>query len=356
MAFEEVKAQKEVKELKVVLEKEVGDLKVAFEVLKNQVCQITTSKINEGQCRSPPKENVIVVIGGCCDQDGLTSSEMFVWSEKKWIPFPETSQPRSGSSAVVFENKILVTGGRIKKDACTDSIEAIHFDRKPMQWCNFPGKLPYPSSTHSCIGYQDRLIIIGGNMCSHDDICNGIYELSLRPPYNWNFLSLMPTPRECHRAELFGNKILVIGGIYRDGADDVFEESVLLFDIMTNKCDEIKFLSSGVQGMASVVWGDNVVVIGGRNSKDQNLNTVKMFNIKTRKAYMLPPMNYKRVCCTAVVINNSIVIIGGFDNGKPLNVVECFDFSSYTWTELPPMHEARSSPASVVVPVSLPLH
>ena len=162
----------------------------------------------------------------------------------------------------------------------------------------------------------------------------------------------MPSPRALHRAELFGDKIIVIGGMSQQ---DVYEQSVLVFDMTTGKCDEIHQLSNGIKFIATVTWGDNVVVIGGRSSTGEVLDTVKMFNIKTRKTYMLPPMNHKRHGCSAVVINSHIVVSGGYDNDRALNVVEYFNFATYTWTELPPMNQARYFLTSVVVPVNLPL-
>ena len=123
----------------------------------------------------------------------------------------------------------------------------------------------------------------------------------------------------------------------------------------SNKFDEIHQLKSGIKFMATVTCGDLVLIIGGVSSTGEVLNTVKMFNIKTMKTYMLPPMNHKRYGCSAVAVNNHIVVLGGYNSNKALNVVECFDFSTYTWNELPPMVEAKYFLTSVVVPVSLPL-
>jgi N-acetylneuraminic acid mutarotase len=102
--------------------------------------------------------------------------------------------------------------------------------------------------------------------------------------------------------------------------------------------------------MATVRWGDNIVVIGGTDKRSKRLHTVIIYNVKTEQSHLLPPMTCKRRGCTAVVIGNNIVVLGGDDErGHDLKSVETFNFESYTWEELPDMSQARSFHAAVVV-------
>ncbi|WP_395239397.1 kelch repeat-containing protein, partial [Salmonella sp. s54412] len=78
------------------------------------------------------------------------------------------------------------------------------------------------------------------------------------------------------------------------------------------------------------------------------LNTVLIYNIKTEKYHMLPEMKYKRAGCVAVVVENSIVVMGGKDErGNNINSVESFSFDRYSWEDLPPMNEARFAATAV---------
>ena len=97
-------------------------------------------------------------------------------------------------------------------------------------------------------------------------------------------------------------------------------------------------------------WGDNIVVIGGADKDDNELDTVIIYNVKIEQSHMLPPMRCKRRRCTAVVIGNNIVVLGGRDEQcHTLKSVEAFSFESYTWQELPEMSQARSFSTAVVV-------
>jgi N-acetylneuraminic acid mutarotase len=102
--------------------------------------------------------------------------------------------------------------------------------------------------------------------------------------------------------------------------------------------------------MATVRWGDNIIVIGGIDKRGNVLDTVIIYIVKTEQTCMLPPMRCKRRLCTAVVIGNNIVVLGGKDEqGRNLKSVEAFNCESYTWQELPEMSQARSLHTAVVV-------
>ena len=102
--------------------------------------------------------------------------------------------------------------------------------------------------------------------------------------------------------------------------------------------------------MATVRWGDNIVVIGGADKDGNALDTVIMYNVMTGQSHMLPPMRCKRWGCTAVVTGNSIVVLGGTDEERnDLKSVEAFNFERYHWEELPEMSETRWLHTAVVM-------
>jgi hypothetical protein len=102
--------------------------------------------------------------------------------------------------------------------------------------------------------------------------------------------------------------------------------------------------------MATVRWGDNIVVIGGVDKRDKTLDTVIIYNVKTEQSHLLPSMRYKKRGCTAVVIGDNIVVLGGRnEHSRNLKSVEAFNFESYSWHELPEMSETRWWHTAVVV-------
>ena len=207
-----------------------------------------------------------------------------------------------------------------------------------MHWSEYPVKLPAKLGYHSSVLYNDHLIVTGGN--NRNGVSDCIHEVQLVPPYTVKTLSRMPEPTNAHGMEIFDEDLLIIGGrtTYR------YQESlssVVLYDIKKNECKHLAPLPYEVSMMATVRWGDNIVVIGGVDTRGNKLNTVIIYNVKTEQSHLLPPMRCKRLGCTAVVIGNNIVVLGGYSEQGKLKSVEALNFDRNTWEELPEMSRGR---------------
>ena len=109
-----------------------------------------------------------------------------------------------------------------------------------------------------------------------------------------------------------------------------------------------------VSKMATVRWGDKVVVIGGSDKDDKVLSDVLMYDSKTGESNVLPSMLHKRHACSAIITGNVIVVMGGWnEKDKHLSSVECFTLGGNSWEELPPMIEPRCFATAVVMPCML---
>ena len=143
------------------------------------------------------------------------------------------------------------------------------------------------------------------------------------------------------------DNVLIVGGS-TTGSYQESLSSVVLYDIKKNECKQLAPLPYEVCEMATVRWGDNIVIVGGADKHEKALDTVIIYNVKTEQSHLLPSMRCKRRRCTAVVIGNNIVVLGG-DDEQGMNSVETFNFESYTWQELPEMSQARIFSTTVVV-------
>ena len=284
----------------------------------------------------------VVVAGGRFS----TSVEMFDWAKETWSPLQPMKECCSGASSFVYKDQLTVTGGLTGLN-CTDNMKTmdINPNMHSTQWFDFPAKLPSKLYGHSSVVYNERLITVGG----FDDLAysDSIHEVRLVQPYTRNLVSTMPQSRYFHGAQLFNDKIFVGGG-KKSGSKSDTVASVLMYDINKKECKQMVPLPFAVCQMATVRWGDNVIVIGGVDKDGKALNTVVIYNVQTGKSHMLPEMKWKRKGCTAVVSQGTIVVMGGRDaGGRSLNSVECFTFDRYSWEDLPPMNEARSFATAV---------
>jgi N-acetylneuraminic acid mutarotase len=207
---------------------------------------------------------------------------------------------------------------------------------------NNNNKLAY----HSSMLYNNHLIVTGGH--NGKGVSDCIHDVELVPPYTVKTLSRMPESRRDHSTQLFDDNLLIVGGSTTDSCRDSLS-SVVLYDIKKNECKQLAPLPYEVSKMATVRWGDNIVVIGGVDKRGNTLDTVIIYNVKTEHSHLLPSMRCKRRGCTAVVIGNNIVVLGGSSVHGALKSVEAFNFESYTWQEFPEMSKGRYQHTTVAV-------
>jgi hypothetical protein len=256
---------------------------------------------------------------------------------------------RYGATSFVYHNHVTIAGGNCS--GYVDDMIRMNINPNPdlsTHWSDCPVKLPGKLGYHSGVLYNDELIVPGGTS-NGNAVSDCIHEVQLTPPYTAKTLSRMPEPRLYHSTQSLDDSLLIVGGStttnYRNSLS-----SVVLYDIKKNECKQLAPLPYELSQMATVKWGDNVIVIGGIDKRGNELDTVIIYNVKTEQSCMLPPMRCKRRRCTAVVIGNNIVVLGGLvEHWRDLKSVEAFNFESYTWQELPEMSQARCWHTAVVV-------
>ena len=366
MAILETKLAKRVEKIEQNIAKNTANMERKLEAVNNEVKGLKTALVqafdemkdvlvkmddkkdeNARKVRNAPsgdRENIIVA-GGV----GHDSVEMFNWRQRTWSPLQSMSKRRHGATSFVYNNQIVVAGGYCAGSGYLDDMIRINVDPLPdlsIHWRECRVKLPAKLRYHSGVMYDDKLMVTGGD--DGNDTSDKIHEMQVVPPYTVKTLSRMPEPRRDHCTEIFDDSLLIVGGRKSISCRDNLS-SVLLYDAKNNVCKQLAPLPYEVSKMTTVRWGDNVVVIGGADKRTQPLNTVIMYNVKTKQSHMLPSMRCKRSGCAAVVVENNIVVLGGFGERGDLKSVECFNFERYTWEELPEMSQARRWHTAVVV-------
>jgi hypothetical protein len=293
---------------------------------------------------SGDKENIIIAGGA-----GTDSVEMFNWRQRTWSPLQSLPKKRFGATSFVYNNHVTIAGGYCS--GYLDDMIRMNVNPNPdlsMHWSDCPVKLPTKLAGHSSALYNDHLIVAGGH--NGNAVSDCIHEVQLVPPYTVKTLTRMPEPRRDHSTQLFDDNLLIVAvaGRTTDRYQDNLS-SVVLYDIKKNECKQLAPLPYEVSKIATVRWGDNIVVIGGADKRGKALDTVIIYNVKTEQSHLLPSMRCKRFRCAAVVIGNNIVVLGGYGEQGELKSVEAFNFESYTWQELPEMSQARYLHTAVVV-------
>ena len=329
---------KDVKENVSKLNKDVDKVKVMMSQMLEKMNMLVMinklTSLTEG-IMNTPREDILIA-------GGDKTVEIFSWEKNIWYEVATMSAGYIGASSFIHNDQLFIVGGLGRK-----TIDCLNLNELPLKWMKFPGELPYKGGHHQTVVYQQRVIHVGGYNYDEDEVSNMISELQLTAPCTLKKLCELPEPRWLHGAEIFEDKVVILGGKNRSQ----ILGSVLEFDPKKHKCKETVSLPRPLKEMATVLWRDQVVVLGGRNKDDEVLNDVFMYDCKTGKITVLPSMLEKRYGCCAVITANTIVVMGGWnDNHLSIKSVECFTMGSYTWRYLPGMDNMRHSFIAQVLP------
>ena len=334
----------------------LNKMKDGFDHLKKAVFEKIESKERKQEeitrdvsgAASGGRENQHIFVAG---GEGKNSVEIFNYAQRLWSLLKPLPESRKSASSFVYNNHVTLAGG-VCGDRYEDNMIQMNIQTVldlSVHWSDFASKLPARMHSHSSVMYKDSLFVTGGYNTDQDVYSDCIHEVELKPPHTVKLLSKMPNPRANHSTVLCDDSILITGGTKTGDYKDNLS-SVLSYDIKNNKCQQLPELPYPVIEMATVKWGENVVIIGGIDKDDEVLNNVIIYNVKTGNSHMLPPMLHKRYGCMAVVIENTIVVLGGADEKDHyLKSVEGFSFDRYTWQRLPDMKEPRAFATAVVI-------
>ena len=158
-----------------------------------------------------PKEDILIAGG----YDDTTSTEIFSWEKNGWFKVSPMNEEHTGASSFIYKDQLFVAGGR-----STNAIETLDLSVLPLKWRKFPKELPFECDDFQTVICQQTVIHIGGFNYEKSQKSNMISELQLTSPSSCFMKELcqMPEPRDCHSAEVFEDKVLILGGYSDSGA------------------------------------------------------------------------------------------------------------------------------------------
>ncbi|CAB4012496.1 RING finger 151-like [Paramuricea clavata] len=339
-------------EMKEIVMNAVRD---AMAGIKSLEVEMKNSKqSSQATCSSDTRENIFVV-GGKHKQGWRyvknKSTECFNWADQTWTVLDfAVFEGRANACSFLHQGQMVVAGGHDNRGNLTNTMKCLNIADPSATWKDFTVNLPVQCSGHKVVNHNDQLFMSGGYVklsAGESSKCSdAVYQVQLVPPYSSKILTRLPQSRSDHGMEMFDQKLFILGGY-----DGKITASVVQYDLIKNECKEMPPLPYAVQEMATVLWRNNVLVIGGEDHRYQRLNKLIMYDVITGRSQMLPCMKQKRCACTAVLTGNVVVVMGGRnENFECLKSVECFDLERQVWQDLPDMLEPRAFATAVIKP------
>lgn len=210
-----------------------------------------------------------------------------------------------GSSCVVYNNKLYISGGYAEKSLKTFRV----LDTQNNSIQTLP-EMPIPLAFHSSVVYNNKIYVFGG---FYDGFVNNkilVYDLVNN---EWSILNEsynMPTARWACEAFLVGDKVYVLGGV--DGFNQPTNKNEC-FDLTNLTWSTKQNLPRGLAYFSGCVFGNLIYIFGGYPASTNGKKVVvydTTNNTYIDKGDIIPYfVMLHRVYKTS---NNNCLIVGGY--------------------------------------------
>ena len=209
-------------------------------------------------------ENKLIIVGGIGKKSGIVKKVLFL-NGGHWEAYSEMPTARCHATAVGYQSKLIVIGGATERRARSVSSTVELLDSTTGSWhiCN---NLPSSHCQMKAAVVDDKLYLLDGfdDMGSSSQVITASLDTITNNKLNWQ--SLPNTPWHYSSAAVLHNKfLLAVGG--RQSSDKTSQtREVCILNTSTGLWESItKF--PGERSLPAVVGMDNkLIVIGGTNA------------------------------------------------------------------------------------------
>ena len=179
--------------------------------------------------------------------------------------------------------------------------------------------------------YFDTIFVVGGQDKQNDELAlSEYYQVALN---KWKTIAPLHQKRSGHAVVSAGGYLYALGGF---NTNDKHLSSVKrLSDLTATSWENIKSMQTPRRWFAAVNCDGKVYALGGR-ARDENsttLKTVEKCDSATNQWKYVSDMNIERTAHAACVLKGKIYVVGGLNkNNKTVKEIKCYNSGNDSWT------------------------
>ena len=211
--------------------------------------------------------------------------------------------PNCGQVTLVCGNRVVLIGGSHDLVMLNDPHDG-HVDQitevllTPRFTSKVIGKMPEPRRYLAAELFEDKILIFGGRTRkSYDSAVHSVLEFDLSND-ECRILNRLPHPLSEMATVRWEDKVVLIGGRNKEG--EVLNQ-VLMYST-TGKIERLPSLLEARARPCAVITGTMIVVMGGQGAKKELLSSVEGFVLGGYSWEYLPRMNEGRIGATAELV------------------------------------------------------
>jgi len=266
-------------------------------------------------------------------------------SAGEWISSASLNVPRAGASAVTWNGKIYVFGGKSIENMVLNTVEV--YDPQNNTWdSTYAKSFDHPRYNASAIVWQDMIYLIGGS--TNDEVLD-IVEIYDPVQNSWEEAHELREERQGHSTSFFNGTMFTIGGQREDNFHLV--DDIEWYDADDEKWEKAEFeLEDGRSAHFAEVYSNEYYMFGGFYFGALKNTIFKAVPDSEDSSWVsLGTLSEPRAYGATAQIDSLIYIIGGETTSGKTKRVEVFNAKTGNVSVIDDMNMAFSGMASAVL-------
>ncbi|XP_077292080.1 kelch-like protein 23 [Arctopsyche grandis] len=302
--------------------------------------------VNWDKSRTPVRT---IIVAGSWWPESVSKVDIYNPNDDTWSELLDTNITRKNANYVLIGDELIALGGQ--DTVIHNTVESVNLKTGKKE--TLPSlQEARVASVAAAVG--DVIYIFGGNNGS-----GTINSVEKWDPVTkiWSYSTPMTTGREGCGIAVLDNEIYIVGGWTKHLAvDNTGVRTVEAFCPLTGKWRTCAPLIEIRHWVSATSVGDKIYVLGGRkqaNPASDKYKSVECYHKKTDSWTFIADMNSSRYGVAAGVLGNDLVIVGGSDFVNwDINAVEKYDAHLNKWKSLSFTLDKRENSHIFSVPVS----
>lgn len=236
------------------------------------------------------------------------------------------------SSTVLYKDYIYYIGGYDRTSETMKGTVQV-YNTKTNTW-SYGADMPTPRGYTKSVEYNGKIYCFGGTDSGLNSMSGNtlntfeIYDIESN---TWSDGGLMPEPKEKMGIEIYQDKILIIGGI-TDRTQLTYSTNINIYNLKTNTWESNIGSVPEKIGFTTQIYKDKLYIFGGNNSKisgySMDYKDVNIYNLKTNTWSSGQDLSIARHGTASVRYGINTYIFGGRGEYKNRLEIEVYNLES----------------------------
>ena len=265
-----------------------------------------------------------VYVGGGGADNNRDACTVMKLEQDQWTKLPEYTARYFAMTSLA--NRLVMVGGHDPRNKNSTNQLAVF---KSGEWTH-----PYPPmniARHSstAVSFNNHIIVAGG--CDDKGRTSSSVEVLDVASRRWHIAQSLPNPRSELKSTLIGNTLYLMGGfgsptetVHHVDLDELIAKALSNLDTPTlwQTLQEVPLMSS-----APLSIGRSLLAVGGRDDRVNPGSSIHLYQPDTRRWVKVGDLPTARYSCTCSVLPSGEIIVAGGKTKSP-TFIQTVDFFS----------------------------